>query len=72
MWVFPVLYTTSIGHTGDDASFVDPFCYLCFTSLQACDHLLGKGWSLGDVSSCFCHFPIWCPGTVVILDCIDP
>ena len=34
------------------ASFVDPFCYLCFTfvllcyivySLQPCDHLLGKG-----------------------------
>ena len=20
---------------------------------------------------CYCHFPIWCPGSGVLLDCID-
>ena len=20
---------------------------------------------------CFCHFPIWCPGSDVVLDCFD-
>ena len=50
------------------ASFVDPYCYLCFTlsllyclvrSLQPCDYLLGNGSPLGflDVFLCFCHFP---------------
>ena len=24
-----------------------------------------------DVLLCFCHFPILCPGTGVVLDCID-
>ena len=24
-----------------------------------------------DVSLCFCHFPIWYPGSGVVLDCID-
>ena len=24
-----------------------------------------------DVFLCFCHFPIWCPGFCVVLDCID-
>ena len=35
---------------------------LCY-SLQPYDHLLGMGWPLGslvcNVSSCFCHFPIY-------------
>ena len=26
---------------------------------------------LCDVSLCFCHFPMWCPGSGVVLDCID-
>ena len=62
---------------------MDPFCYLyvsCLScclvcSLQPCGHLLGKGWPLGslvcDVFLCFCHFPMWCPGSGVVLDCID-
>ena len=65
---------------------MDPFCYLLFVfrvclsyclvcSLQACKYLLGKGWPLGsivyDVFLCFCHFPIWCPGSGVAFDCID-
>ena len=24
-----------------------------------------------DVFLCFCHFPIWCLGSGVVLDCID-
>ena len=58
------------------------FCYLLlsvlllsFLFLQPCGHLLGKGWRLGslvcDVFLCFCHFPTWCPGSGVVLDCID-
>ena len=26
--------------------------------------------SVCDVSLCFCHFPIWCPRSGVVLDCI--
>ena len=68
------------------ASFVNPLwilyvicvscrscCSVC--SLQPCDHLLWKSWSLGflvcDVFLCFCHFPIWCPGSGVVFNCID-
>ena len=54
-------------------------CFSCFLlhvcSLQPCGHLLGKGKPLGSlvcgVYLCFCHFPMWCPGLGVILDCID-
>ena len=49
-------------------------CFLV-CSLQPCGHLLGKGWSLGSlvyyVLLCFCHFPMWCSGSGVVLDCID-
>ena len=49
-------------------------CFLV-CSLQPCGHLLGKGWPLGSlvcyVLLCFCHFPICCPGSDVLLDCID-
>ena len=24
-----------------------------------------------DVKLCFCHFPLWNPGSGVVLDCID-
>ena len=45
------------------------------SSLQHCGHLLGKGWPLGslvgDVFLCFCHFPMWCPGSGVVFDFID-
>ena len=26
---------------------------------------------LGVILLCFCHFPMWCPGSGVVLDCID-
>ena len=64
--------------------FVDLFviCVSClFLSyclvflLQPCGHILGKGWPLDsfvcDVFLCFCHFHIWCPGSVMILNSID-
>ena len=49
------------------------YCLVC--SSPPCDYLLGKDWPLGsllcDVFLGFCHFPIWCPGSGVVLDCID-
>ena len=53
-------------------------CVLCFSCFRACSllpygHLLGKGWPLG---SCWCYllyywyFPMWYPGSGVVLDCI--
>ena len=43
--------------------------------LQPCGHLLGKGYPLGslvcDVFLCFCHFSMSCPGSGVVLYCID-
>ena len=49
------------------------YCLVCV--MQPCGHLLGKGWLLGspvcDVFLCFCHFPIWCSRSCVVLDCID-
>ena len=50
-------------------------CYCLFCVLQPCGHLLGKGWPLGssvcDVFLCICHFPIQCPGSGVVLNCIS-
>ena len=47
--------------------------YVCF--VQPCGHLLGTCWPLGspvcDVFLWFCHFPIQCPGSGVVLDRID-
>ena len=40
-------------------------------SVHCC--LLRKGWPLGSClwCLCFCHFPMWYPGSGVVLDCID-
>ena len=49
-------------------------CLSCFlvSSLQPCGQLLGKGWPLGslvcDVCLYFCHLPMLCPGSGVVLD----
>ena len=59
------------------ASFVDPSCHLCsaFVFVILSCLLLRKGKPLGtlvcDVFLVFCHFPIRCPGSFVILDCIE-
>ena len=48
--------------------------YCLVSSLQPCDHLLGKGWPPSSlvcyISLCFCHFLIWCRRSGVI-DCIN-
>ena len=40
-----------------------------------CGHLLGKVWPLGSLVCYvlwrFCHFPMWCLASGVVLDCID-
>ena len=37
---------------------------------------MGKGWPHGSlvcvVFLCFCHFPMWCPGSGVVLDVLIP
>ena len=69
----PVIFT--------DTLFLLFLCHVCLCMssclflVQPCDYLLGKGWPLGslvcDVFLCFCHFPIWCPGSGVLLDSMD-
>ena len=66
------------------ASFVGHFCYLYFMFIfimQSCLLLAsllspaGKGLisliSCVLCFSCCCHFPIWCSGSGMVLDCID-
>ena len=58
---------------------MDPLCYLCFRFvfiMRSC--LFLAALCLPDPLSlvcdnllCFCHFPIWCLGSGVVLDCID-
>ena len=60
---------------------MDPFCYLCFVFAMLSCLLIAALWSpvgkgLTSWLSCmgcvlvFCHFPMWCPGSGVVLDCI--
>ena len=48
------------------------FITCCLVSVHC---LLGKGGPLGSlvcyVLLCFCHFPTWCLGSGVVLNCID-
>ena len=61
---------------------MDLFCYLCFVSFMlSCLSIAvllppaGEGWPLGslvcDVFLCYSHFPMCCPGSGLVLDCID-
>ena len=51
----------------------------CYTFVHAClyvpcGHLLGKGYHLGSLLWCLTvtlSLSHWCPGSDVILDCID-
>ena len=46
------------------------FSYLFFVfSLQPYGHQLGRTGLLALLY--FCQFPMWCPGSGVVLDCID-
>ena len=57
------------------------FCFLCFVFvLFSCLFIAAlwspawKGLTLAlacDVLLCSCHFLMWCPGSGVVLDCID-
>ena len=44
---------------------------------QRADDKCCKYWEEGldclvcGVLLCFCHFPVWCPGSGVVIDCID-
>ena len=55
---------------------MEPFCYLCFVYVMLPCLFNAAMWSpagegLGslvcEVSSCVCHFPIWCHGSGVVL-----
>ena len=39
----------------------------CIRGIQPC----GKGLTYWLFLLCFCHFPMWCSGSGVVLDCID-
>ena len=61
----------SLKVTCETVSFVDLSRYLCLSLpysdicfLQPCGHPC-------DVFLCFCHFPIRCPGSGVVLDCTN-
>ena len=58
------------------------FCYLCFVFVLLSCLFNAALWSpagkgLTSWLSCvrsfvlFCHFPVWCTGLGVVLDCID-
>ena len=56
---------------------MEALCYLCFVFvmlsclfIEPFGHLLGKGWPLGSLVWFFCYFPIWCPGSGMVFDCI--
>ena len=64
-------------------SFVDHLCYLCLVFFMLSRLFIAALWSVTcweradllalvcDVLSCFCHFPMWYPGSGVVLGCID-
>ena len=47
-------------------TYVSYLSCLLVGSLQRCGHLLGKG-----CFNVFCHFPMWCPVSGIVLDSID-
>ena len=55
--------------------FMSGVCY-AFASVHCC--LVLTCWEIAallalvcDVNLCFCHFPLWYPGSDVVHDCID-
>ena len=61
---------------------MDHFCYLCFVFVMLSFMFTAAGWSPAgkrltyrlSYMLCFlvfCHFHMWCPGSGVILGCID-
>ena len=61
---------------------MDHFCYLCFVFVMLflsvhCSFAVTFEIGLASWLSCklcyivFCHFPLWCPGSGVVIDWID-
>ena len=60
---------------------MDLLCYLCLVFVMLSRLFMaalltsaGKGlisWLSFVMFNCVCHFPIWYPGSGVVLDCID-
>ena len=48
-------------------AFASGHCCLVVTCCEKADLLA----LVCDVLLCFCHFPMWYPGSGVVLDCID-
>ena len=50
-------------------------CFLTCLFIAALWSPAGKGLTSGllvcEVFLCFCHFTMWCPGSGVVLDCIN-
>ena len=51
--------------------FVVHFCYLCFVFVMPACLLIATLRSPCDVFLCYCHFPVWWPGSGVEFNCID-
>ena len=47
-------------------AFMSVHCCLAVTCLQRADLLA----LVGDIVLCFCHFPLWYPGSGVVFDCM--
>ena len=64
LWIIFVIFVSCLSLS---------YCLVYY--LQPCGHLLEKDWLLGslvrDVLLCLCKFPIWCPGSGLVHDCID-
>ena len=60
---------------------MDYFCYLCLVFVMPSRQFIAAMWSpavkgltyrlLFVMFNCFCYFPMWYPGSEVVLDCID-
>ena len=70
----------------DLENLLDHLCYSCLVSVVPSSQLIAALWPglvvicwertdllalVCDVSLCCCHFPMWYPGSGVVLDCID-
>ena len=52
--------------------FIIFFVYAILTCLFIAVLSSPPGEGLTSLLSCFfCHFPIWCPGSGIVIDCID-
>ena len=56
-------------------AFLSGYCSLVVTCWERAGLLGGPALhptaTVCDVLFLFCHFPVWCPGSGVVLDCID-